>query len=174
MKTLVPDEVKQAPIGQEIIKAVKLRSFIPSLLFSLGVVPNNLFVSKWLINELSGWSHLGFFIGYEDIIRYKHSLIPSEEEGIENLLGGKFLQWIGENIDHEVQTTDGKNFFHGEGIIAERTRTREQQPSESARILRLGFFLKAKSITELKNFSVKLYEPDEMHGLSKITLKSVM
>ena len=171
MKTLVPDEVKQAPIGQEIIKAVKLRSFIPSLLFSLGVVPNNLFVSKWLINELS---HLGFSIGYEDIIRYKHSLIPSEEEGIENLLGGKFLQWIGENIDHEVQTTDGKNAFQGEGIIAERTRTREQQPSESVRILRLGFFLKAKSITELKNFSVKWYEPDEMHGLSKITLKSVM
>ena len=53
MKALIPNEVKQVSIGQAIIKAVKPRFFIPSLLFGLGVELDNLFASKWLINELS-------------------------------------------------------------------------------------------------------------------------
>ena len=34
--------------------------------------------------------------------------------------------------------------------------------------------LKAKNITELKNFPIKWYEPEDLRGLSKITLKPVM
>ena len=53
MKALVPNEVEQASIGQAIIKAVKPTSYIPPLLLGLGVELDNLFASKWLINELS-------------------------------------------------------------------------------------------------------------------------
>ena len=52
---------------------------MPPLLFGLEVELDNLFASKWLINELS---HIGFSIGYEEITRYKHSVIANEEEGI--------------------------------------------------------------------------------------------
>ena len=122
MKALVPNEVKQASIGQVTIKAVKPTSYTPPLLLGLGVELDNLFASKWLINELS---HLGFSISYEDITRYKHSVIACEKEGIENLLDGKFTQWIGDYIDHNVRTIDGKYTFHGMGIIAVGTRTRK-------------------------------------------------
>ena len=122
MKALVPNEVEKACIGQAIIKAVKPTSYIPPLLLGLGVELDNLFASKWLINELS---HLGFSISYEDITRYKHSVIASEKEGIENLLDGKFAQWIGDYIGHNVQTIDGKYTFHGMGIIVVGTRTRK-------------------------------------------------
>ena len=101
-------------------------------------------------------------------------MIASEEEEIENLLDGKFTQWIGDNLDHNVRTIDGKNTFHGMGIITAGTRTQKQEPSESLCILRLRSLLKAKNITELKNFSVKCYEPDELRGFSKITLKPLM
>ena len=30
----------------------------------------------------------------------------------------EFTQWIGDNVDHNVSTLDGKNTFHGMGIIA--------------------------------------------------------
>ena len=96
-------------------------------------------------------------------------MIPSEEEGIEKLLDGKFTQRIGDNIDHHVRTIDGKKTFHGMGIIVVGTRT--------IRIClhtKIESLLKAKNITELKNFPVKWYEPDELCGLSKITLKPVM
>ena len=124
-----------------------------------------------MINELS---HLGFSIRCEELTRYKHSLIASEEEGIKNLLDGKFTQWIGNNNDHNVRATDGKNTFHGMRIIAVGMRTRKQEPSESVRILRLRCLLKTKNIIELKNFPIKWYEPDELRGLSKIALKPVM
>ena len=108
MKALVPNEVKQASILQAIIKSVKPRSYISPQLFGLGVELDTLLVSKWLINELS---HLGFSISYEEITLYKHSVIAGEEEGIENLLDGKFIQWIGDNTDRNVRTTEGKNTF---------------------------------------------------------------
>ena len=60
------------------------------------------------------------------------------------------------------------------GIIAVGTRTQKQEQSESVRILGLRSLLKATNVTELKNFPVKWYEPDELCGLSKITLKPVM
>ena len=53
-------------------------SYIPPPLFGLGVELDNLFASKWLINELS---HLGFSISYEEITHYKHSVIASEVDG---------------------------------------------------------------------------------------------
>ena len=61
-------------------------------------------MAKWLVNELS---HFGFSKSYQEITRYKHSVIASGEEGIEDLLDGKFTQWIGDNIDHNVRTIDG-------------------------------------------------------------------
>ena len=100
--------------------------------------------------------------------------MASEEEEIENLPDGKFTQWIDGNLDHNVVIIDGKNTFHGMEIITAETRTQKQEPLESLCILRLRSLLKAKNITELKNFSVKCYEPDELRGFSKITLKPVM
>ena len=110
---------------------------------------------------------------YEEITHYKHSVIANEEEGIENLLDGKFTQWIEGNIDHNVRTIDGKSTFHGIGIIAAGARIRKQE-HEFIRILRLRSLLKAKNIMGLKNFTTRCYEPGELRGLSKITLKSVM
>ena len=114
------------------------------------------------------------YLSYEEITRHKKSVIASKEERIENRLDDKFTQWIGDNTDRNVRTIDGKNTFHGMGIIALETRTRKQEPSECVRILRLRSLLKAKNITELKNFPIKWYEPDDLRGLSKITLKPVM
>ena len=150
MKSPVLNEVKQASTGQAIIKAVNPRSDIPPLLFGLVVDLHNLFASKWLINELS---HLGFSISYEEITRYKHSVSSSEEEWIKNLLDGKFTHWIGENIDHNIQTIDGKNTFGGMGIITVGTRKQKQEPPESVPILKLRSLLKAENITELNNLS---------------------
>ena len=117
-----------------------------------------------MANDLS---HLGFSTSYEQITSYKYSAIASEEEGVENLLDVKFTQWIGDNIDHNIQTIDGKNTFHGMGIIAVGTTARKQEPSECLRSLRL----RSKLIrTELKNLQITFYEPDEQRGCLKSLL----
>ena len=72
MKTIVSSELKQNSIRQCIVQAARPRSVITPTLFGLGVELDHVFGSKWLINELS---RLGFSIGYDEVNRYKQSVI---------------------------------------------------------------------------------------------------
>ena len=77
---------------------------------------DHVFGSKWLINELS---RLGFSITYDEVSRYKQSVIQSES--LENVLTeyslGNFTQLVADNVNHNVATLDGQGTFHGMGII---------------------------------------------------------
>ena len=33
-------------------------------------------------------------------------------------LGGEFVQYVGDNVDHNIRTLDGNDTFHGMGMIA--------------------------------------------------------
>ena len=52
--------LKQASFGQAIINAIRPRSYIPPILFGLGVEADHVVGSKWLVNELN---RLGFSAG---------------------------------------------------------------------------------------------------------------
>jgi len=75
------------------------------------------FGSKWLINALS---RLGFSISYDEVEKYKQSVIQCET--VENLLSeyipGTFTQRVADNVDHNVVSLDGQGSFHGMGVIA--------------------------------------------------------
>ena len=85
------------------------KSVIAPTMFGLGIEMDHVFGSKWLINELS---HLGFSISYDEVERYKQSVIQSET--IENLLSeyipGTFTQWVADNVDHNVVSLDYGNY----------------------------------------------------------------
>jgi len=78
-------------------------------MFGVGIEMENVFGSKWLINELS---HLGFSIIYDEVMKYKQFVIQSET--VENLLSeyipGTFTQWVTDNVDHNVVSLDGQEF----------------------------------------------------------------
>ena len=74
-------QLKQTSIGHAIIQAARPRSVITPTLFGLGVELDHVFGSKWLINELS---RLGFSVSYDEVTRYKQSVIQSENR--DNLL----------------------------------------------------------------------------------------
>ena len=105
MKTIVSSELKQNSIGQCccIVQAARPRSVITPTLFGLGVELDHVFGSKWLINELS---RLGFSIAYDEVNRYKQSVI--QNESLENLLTeypqGTFTQWVADNVDHNIRS----------------------------------------------------------------------
>ena len=104
-------------IGQAIIQASRPRSVIAPVMFGVGVEMDNVFGSKWLINELS---HLGFSISYDEVVRYKLSVFQSEtlENFLSECIRGTFTQWVGDNVDHNVLSLDGQRSFHGMEIIA--------------------------------------------------------
>ena len=109
--------MKQNSIGHAIIQSSWPRSVMAPTMFRVGIEMDDVFWSKWLINELS---RLGFSISYDEVVRYKQSVIQSET--LENLLSeyipGTFTQWLTDNIDHNVVSLDSQGMFHGMGIIA--------------------------------------------------------
>lgn len=117
LKLIIISEVKQNSIGHAIIQASRPRSVITPIMFGVGIEMDHVFGSKWLINELS---HLGFSISYDEVVKYKQSVIQSET--LENILfeyiPGTFTQWVADNVDHNLVSLDGQGSFHGMGIIA--------------------------------------------------------
>ena len=77
---------------------------------------DDVFGSRWLVDELS-W--LGFSISYDEVNRYKQSVIGSKS--LDNLLAeylpDAFTQWVADNVDHNVASLDGTGSLQGMGII---------------------------------------------------------
>ena len=79
---------------------------------------------KFLLQELS---RLGFCVSYDEITRFKRSVVLAQSSAFDvsdgrrcdtSIRGGKFTQYVGDNVDHNVRTIDGKNTFHGMGVIS--------------------------------------------------------
>ena len=68
--------------------------------------------SKTLLTELY---KLGYYISYDEVKRYKQSVVMDSDTGMRPLNG--FTQWVADNVDHTLVTLDGKGTFHGMGII---------------------------------------------------------
>ena len=55
---------------------------------------------------------------YFQISKYERSAAVSEGFKIPNLSDENFLQYVADNVDHNIGTIDGHNTFHGMGMIA--------------------------------------------------------
>ena len=116
LRIIVPGDLKQIAIGHTIISASKRKFFSP-LLFGLGVQLDHSFGSKWLNNHLA---RLGFSVTYSQVRNYKKAVM--ESESLSHIIPpGSFVQWSADNVDHNCRTLDGKNTFHGMGIVASVT-----------------------------------------------------
>ena len=72
LKSLVHSELKQTAISQSIIQAGRPNSCIMPILFSLGAQLDFQFGSEVLLQELS---RLGFCVLYDEITRFKRSVV---------------------------------------------------------------------------------------------------
>ena len=121
LKVLVKSSVKQNSIGQCLMYAVRPRSIIPPIPFVLGVEMDHVIGSKWAITELN---RLGFSVSYDEVTRFKQNFVQSTN--VEDFIlgsheGDSFTQRTADNVDHNVATIDGKQTFHGMGIVGATT-----------------------------------------------------
>ena len=84
------------------------------LLLGLGVELDHSFGSKWLNNHLS---RLGFSVSNQEVRKFKQSALE-DPDIMNNVPTNAFVQWSADNVDHNIGTIDGKNTFHGMGMIA--------------------------------------------------------
>ena len=98
MECLIENPLKQASIGQCLLKTMKPNSVIPPLLCALGVKIDHAICSKSLLIELS---KLGYSISYDEVKRYEQSLVMSESTLPTSAIAG-FPQVVADNVDHNV------------------------------------------------------------------------
>ena len=108
-------DVKVASLGQAITQATRPRSLIAPLQLSLGIQLHHQFGSRFLIDSLN--QH-GFCASYAEITRFERSSAVSGGTDIPECEDGHFIQYVADNADHNTRTIDGKNTFHGMGMIA--------------------------------------------------------
>ena len=86
-----------------------------SLQFGLAVAADNKFGSK-LVNVML--HHLCFSSSYDEVVRFTQNVVPFEKaDDVIKLMTGDFIQYVGDNTDHDINTIEGKNTHHGLGSI---------------------------------------------------------
>ncbi len=106
---------KIASIGQAIMQAIRPRVLNAPLQLGLAVQMHHHFASKFLIDSLS--EH-GFCRPYHEVQKFESNAAVSQQTDIPDSDPGDFIQYMADNVDHNIRTIDGSNTFHGMGIIA--------------------------------------------------------
>ena len=171
MKEIINCSLKQISLGQCIVKAARPRSSLPPLLFGLTVELDHLFGSKWLLNQLS---RLGYCLSYDEVTRYKQSVVSSENvvNTTPQYIEKSFTQWVADNIDHNIATLDGHNTFHGMGIIAVTTPPNKIQTNATTDISKIPRLktVKAEALVDNKCIPIEVYAFPDKPALSSLQL----
>lgn len=125
------NDLKLASIAQAIIQASRPRMLLAPLQLGLAVQLHHHFSSKFLIQTLN--SH-GFCSSYANVQRFERSAAASQSTEIPGCTEDHFIQFMADNVDHNIRTLDGKGTFHGMGIIGAitpGTRTNKSVPNRA-------------------------------------------
>ena len=107
-------EIQRASVGQAIMQGVRPRVIVAPLQFGLSEQMHHKFASKFLVDTLH--KH-GFGSSYAEIQKFERSAAV-EGVSLPEYVPGQFVQFVADNVDHNIRTLDGYNTFHGMGIIA--------------------------------------------------------
>lgn len=108
-------DAKLASIGQAIMQAIRPRAILAPLQIGLGIQMHHHFASRCLVDTLHGH---GFACSYAEVMRYERSAAVAQETEIPGYSQEHHMQYIADNVDHNVATVDSSGTFHGMGIIA--------------------------------------------------------
>ena len=108
------DGSKVSGIGHAIMQCVAPRSACTPLQLAVGVQVHRQYGSRNLVDVLH---RFGFCCSYSDVLNYSRSAAFHLGTDL-SVSHGSFVQYIGDNVDHNLKTLDGSNTFHGMGIVA--------------------------------------------------------
>ena len=75
---------------------------------------HHLYGSKYLIETLN---NMEFCPSYAEVQRFEISAASCRGTDLD-LSNGQFVQYVADNVDHNIGTLDGHKTFHGMGIMA--------------------------------------------------------
>ena len=131
--------------------------------FGVDIQLDKTFGSKLLTNHLA---KLGFSITSDEILRFKHSALEKTNDlqtDIDILHETQFIQWSGDNVDHNLVTLTGKDTFLGMGIIQ---ITGTQPPSKVIR--RLKYHQRSADFGKKQSIPIHCYLGSSSKRLAKL------
>ena len=93
-------------------------TILAPLQVGLGVQMHRQYGSRRIIDTLNS---LGFSVSYSEVKRFEQCASVHQGTNIEGYTADMFLQFIADNVDHNLRFLVGLNTFHGMGIIATAT-----------------------------------------------------
>ena len=106
-------KIKIASVGQAIVQAVHPHVLLAPLQIGLAVPLHHHYASRFLVDSLH---HLGFCCSYQQVQEFERSAAFSHGTDIPNF-SDQSVQYVADNMDHNIQTLDGNDTFHGMGMI---------------------------------------------------------
>ena len=80
----------------------------------LAIQVHHHYASRFLVDSLH---NLGFCCSYQQVQEFEQSAAFSHGTDITDFTN-QFVQYVADNVDHNIRTLDGNNTFHGMGMIA--------------------------------------------------------
>ena len=118
LSCLVPSALRRNVIGQNIISALRPRSSKMPFQLGMSLYLDHKFGSNQLIDIMH---RLGICESVKETSDYKYTLTEStngkESENFMQTFDKQICQFVGDNIDHDLITLEGKSGFHGMGLI---------------------------------------------------------
>ncbi|GFO01546.1 hypothetical protein PoB_002805100 [Plakobranchus ocellatus] len=111
-------KLKTASIGQAMMQAMRPNIFIILLQIGLGVQLHHLHESCALIDLLHS---LGFCSSYNEVQCFEQCAASSQGTDLSGVSSDSFIQFVADNIDHNLRTLEGLGIFYGMGIIGAAT-----------------------------------------------------
>ena len=100
------------------------------------------------------------------MVRYKESVIEHAEDTMLGTGRPRIVQWVADNVDHNIITLTGKETFHGMGLIS----------IHSSGFIRsiFWFHLKVSSIVQNKGINMLQFIGSSQSGLSKLKFDPIL
>ncbi|XP_053398129.1 uncharacterized protein LOC123551553 [Mercenaria mercenaria] len=107
---------KISAIGHAIMQGTRPRAIIAPLQFGLAVSAHHLTGSKYIVELLNS---IGFCVSYTEVELFEKNAAISGNGDIEqdSDSDSPFIQYVADNVDHNLCTIDGHGTFHGMGMI---------------------------------------------------------
>ena len=114
-------------IGQAIMQQIRPRALLVPLQVAVSVSLHHQFASR-----------LDFGSSFSEVTKFEQNAEVSSKGTFENFNPTSFIQFVADNVDHNIRTLDGLDTFHGMGIIAALTPRTNLIPSVEYVVPRLN------------------------------------
>ena len=111
-----------ASIAHAIIQNTRPRYIMTPMQLSLAAILHRHFESRYLINILH---KSGLCVSYSEVLKFKACAADQLGTDLHDIDLDWFLHFVADNVDHNSDTIDELNTFHGMGINASLTNAKK-------------------------------------------------